>query len=162
MDRSVGYAVGGVMALIIFFALTPTVASQLDNAQNDFTPFSNTTELNDIVTTQTNVLIENDTVTVDDASLASEYSATVGESDQVEVTISEVQGEITVNGETENESGTYRVDGDSVTVETSGSGDTYTLDSVTGVEERENAAIMALVFIIFTVAFVSALYRAAM
>lgn len=160
MERSIGYAIGGVMGLIIFFALTPTISSALDGAQNDFDPYSTTSELTDIATVEDNVLIENDSVTVDDASLASEYSATIGESDQIEITISEVQGEIDVNDETYDEAGTYRVDGESVSVTTAGDGADYTLDSVSGVEERDNANVMALVFLIFTIAFVAALFRA--
>ena len=65
-----------------------------------------------------------------------------------------------MNDETYDEAGTYRVDGESVSVTTAGDGADYTLDSVSGVEERDNANVMALVFLIFTIAFVAALFRA--
>lgn len=162
MDKTIEYSIIGVFALIIFFSLTPTLASTLDTAQHDTTPYSNTTELTDIVTTQTNVVIANDTVSVNDTSLASEYSVQDTDADRLRLAIDSISGDITVNGETVNSTGEYQVEGGSATVETTGGGADYTITSVDADVERENAGLMALVLLIFIVAFAAAMYKAVM
>ena len=161
MEKSIGYSILGVLSLVIFFSLTPALSSTLDTAQHDTEVFSSTEDLTDIANIQDNVLIDNDEVTVDDDSIASTYEAQVEDADRLELNFQSITGEVTVNGESVTETGEYEVDGDTATVETA-EGDDYTMTQVSADEERDNAGIMALVLLIFIVAFAGAFYRAVM
>lgn len=161
MEKTVGYSVLGVLALVILFSLTPAVSSSLDTAQHDTEIFSSTVELTDIANVQDNVLIDNDQVTVDDDTLESTYEAQVVDADRMELNFQSITGEVSVNGETVTETGNHQVDGDTATVETT-AGDDYTMTQVSADEERENAGLFALVLLIFIVAFAAAMYRAVM
>lgn len=162
MEKLVGYSIVGVFALVIMFSLMPTVSSTLDTAQHDTTVYSNTSELTDIATTQTNVLINNSEVTVDNTTEASTYAVEVADADRIRIQVDSITGELTVNGDTVNETGEYTVEGGSATVETTGGGADYTISSVDSDVERDNAGLYALVLLIFIVSFAAALYKAVM
>ena len=160
MDNSVKYSIGGVLALIIFFSLTPTVMSQMETAQYDITELDSSESFS---------LTALETASTDTVTTNQSYDRLVVVSDQVSGENSTVT---LVTDGTEEET----VDaGQEIVVEDLANGTDISLDieetanssaevsyTTTGENERNNAPLYGLVFLIFTVAFASAIYKAAM
>lgn len=159
MDDSVKYSIGGVIALIIFFGLTPTVIGQMETAQYDITELdSDTVSLDALDTASTDTVTTNqsyDRLVVDTDQVEGDNSTVTLVTDGTEEETVDAGQEIVVedlDNDTEVSLDIEETEDESAEVE-------YTTD---GEEERDNAPLFALVFLIFTVAFAGAIYKGAM